>query len=71
MSNKAPQALRDWLAEQERSASWLGRQVSVAPSTVKRWLADGGTVPTRETRRRLSEITGLSIAAEDAWHIDQ
>ena len=66
MKNKAPQLLHDWLADQERSASWIGRKVGVVPSTVTRWLA-GDSIPEIETRHKLAELTGLSIANEEAW----
>jgi hypothetical protein len=67
MDMKAPILLREWLTNEDRSASWLGRQVGVAPSTVKRWLDGCGTIPMRETRRRLAEVTRLDVASEDSW----
>lgn len=66
MENKAPQLLHDWLADQERSASWMGRKVGVVPSTVTRWLA-GDSIPEIETRRKLADLTGLLVANEEAW----
>jgi DNA-binding phage protein len=66
MKQKAPQLLHDWLADQERSASWIGRKVGVVPSTVTRWLA-GDSIPEFETRHKLAEITGLHLAHEEVW----
>jgi DNA-binding XRE family transcriptional regulator len=66
MKQKAPQLLHDWLADQERSASWMARKLDVAPSTVTRWLA-GDSIPEIETRHKLAELTGLSVANEEAW----
>ena len=66
MENKAPQLLHDWLTDQERSASWMGRKVGVVPSTVTRWLA-GDSIPEIETRRKLADLTGLAVANEEAW----
>lgn len=67
MDMKPPQQIMAWLAEQERSLSWLARKCDVTPAAVTRWLTVEGASPTYENRHKLAEITGLPIANEEAW----
>lgn len=67
MDTKAPQQITDWLAKQERTASWLARKCDVTPAAVTRWLTTAGASPSYENRQRLAQITGLDIAKEEDW----
>lgn len=66
MSKKAHQLISDYLAREERNASWLARKCGVSAPTVTRWLS-GGAVPRIEARRALAQVTGLPVANEEAW----
>lgn len=66
MSKKAHELISDYLAREERSASWLARKCGVSAPTVTRWLS-GGATPRVEARRNLAQVTGLPISNEEAW----
>lgn len=63
---KAPEQIRLWAMREGRKLSWVAGQVPVNQSDLSRWLT-GKVVPRRIFRIRLAEMTGLDVAAEEAW----
>ena len=57
---KCELVLKNWLREQQRSASWLARCCDVSPTAVKYWL-DGITVPSLKHRKKIKKITGIVL----------
>ena len=68
MNSKARKMIAEYLANEERSASWLARKCGVAPSTVTRWLT-GEVTPSMKTRQNLANMTGLNVANEGDWDV--
>lgn len=63
---KAYEQIRDWTHREGRKLSWLAAQVPMNASHLTQCLK-GNHVPIEMTRNRLAAITGLDVAAEEAW----
>ena len=66
MENKAPELIRLWAMREGRKLSWVAGQIPANQGDLSRWL-NGKCVPRRIFRIRLAEVTGLDVAAEEAW----
>lgn len=49
-----------WLKDNERSVSWLARQVDRSSACVGKWLKNQSDIPT-SVALKISEITGLEV----------
>ncbi len=61
--NPGPQKLKNALASDERTLSWLSRRIEVSPSTVLRWI-NAAARPKEPQRKRLQAMFGIH---PDEW----
>lgn len=66
MENKARDQINAWLKAEGRKLTWLAKQIPVNRTTLWVWMT-GATVPKLEHRRKLEQVTGLSVAKEETW----
>jgi len=62
----AAKQLIEWIDAEGKFSGWLAKTIPAHPSTVSQWLA-GAKTPQPIYRHRLAQITGLDIAAKEAW----
>ena len=62
---RGSELLQIWLEREQRSQSWLARQLGVTQMTVSRWV--GGDSPKLDAALEIERITGVSVKDWTEW----
>ena len=63
---KAKHIIKAWAKSQGFRIDHIAAQVPVRPSTLSRWMS-GKQMPDARSRKRMTDITGLSLENETDW----